>query len=570
MYLTYCAYIALIICLMGSLWRICRWFTVCIGPEASATSPGRRFVTACRAVLGALSGPKLLRIAGTLTADVLLQRQIARQSPLRWLMHMGLLYSVLTLVLVHALDDLIMVHMVGDYASTLNPYMVLRNLSALLLLVGVAIAFIRRKKIAVLKRFSNRTDRLALGLLALILLSGIALEAVQIISAPIFGEMVTDYMGDADPETAAALQAYWAAHYDVVFESQPADDAATLYRGGVLHKEYCAECHSRPGSAFVAYPVAQMLKPLSDLLAQARIDIWLWQFHYLVSCLTLAYLPFGKLFHLLSVPVSLAVQSVGAARDNTPDNLPARRAIGLDACTHCGVCSRHCSVAPVMAVIDNPTILPSEKTGAVAAMATDRMTSAQLWKLAQGSDICTSCGRCTDLCPSGIDLQDLWQASQNDLDQRGYPPPHGWIRSHTAVEWVESLKQMESGNGAGAMQSLANGLGLADNPDTFWACVQCTTCTNVCPVVAASDNPRHDLDLTPQQIMNLMRLELKQMALGCRMVWDCVTCYKCQEHCPQGVPVADVLYELRNEACRRFTPEICPPDRRTLTDSIKA
>jgi heterodisulfide reductase subunit C len=382
--------------------------------------------------------------------------------------------------------------------------------------------------------------------------------------------MAVDYMGDEDPGATAALQAYWAAHYDVVFESQPADDAATLYRGSELHKAYCAECHSRPGTAFVAYPVAHMLKPLSDLLSQARIDIWLWQFHFLVSCLALAYLPFGKLFHLISVPVSLAVQSVSGDLESTPDNLPVRRALGLDACTHCGVCSRYCSVAPIMAVIDNPIILPSEKTGAIAAMATDRMTSAQHWKLAQGSDICTSCGRCTDVCPSGIDLQDLWQASQNDLARSGYPPPHEWIRNHTVAEWAESLKKIESGNGVSVRQSLESGLGLADNPDTFWACVQCTTCTNVCPVVAVSDNPRQDLDLTPQQVMNLMRLELKHMALGCRMVWDCVTCYKCQEHCPQGVPVADVLYELRNEACRRLNPETGSSNRRTLTDLMKA
>jgi heterodisulfide reductase subunit C/nitrate reductase gamma subunit len=515
-------------------------------------------------------GPKLLRIAGTLIADGLLQRQIVRQSPLRWLMHMGLLYGVLLLVIMHALDDLIMVRLVSDYASTLNPYMVLRNLSALLLLAGVVIAFARRKTIVVLKRFSNRSDRLTLVLLTLILLSGIALEAVQIISAPIFDEMVVDYMGEEDPQATAALQTYWAVHYDVAFKSQPADDAATLDRGSELHKEYCADCHSRPGSAFVAYPVAHMLKPMSDLLAQARVDLWLWQFHYLVSCLALAYLPFGKLFHLVSVPVSLAVQSVGATRDNTPDNLPARRAMGLDACTHCGVCSRHCSVAPIMAVIDNPTILPSEKIGAVAAMVTDRTTSAQRWQLAQGSDICTYCGRCTDVCPSGIDLQDLWQASQNDLARRGYLPPHGWIRSHSVVEWAESLRKVDRENGAGPRHSLESGLGLADNPDTFWACVQCTTCTNVCPVVAASDNPRQELDLTPQQVMNLMRLKLKHMALGCRMVWDCVTCYKCQEHCPQGVPVADILYELRNEACHRLTPETGPLNRRTPMDLMKA
>ena len=55
----------------------------------------------------------------------------------------------------------------------------------------------------------------------------------------------------------------------------------------------------------------------------------------------------------------------------------------------------------------------------------------------------------------------------------------------------------------------------------------------------------HALD---DQILNsLMRLELKEAALGSRMVWDCATCYQCQQHCPQGVPVTDLLYELRGK-----------------------
>ncbi|MEJ2037727.1 MAG: 4Fe-4S dicluster domain-containing protein, partial [Desulfosarcinaceae bacterium] len=154
-------------------------------------------------------------------------------------------------------------------------------------------------------------------------------------------------------------------------------------------------------------------------------------------------------------------------------------------------------------------------------------------------------------CPSRIDLQDLWKASSDDLVRQGYPAPHGWIRSRTAAQWAQSL---EKGTGPARNTSSPgrpNGH-LSDNADTFWACVQCTTCTNVCPVVALSEDPRRDLDLTPQQVMNLMRLRLKPLALGSRMVWDCVSCYKCQEHCPQGVRVADVLYELRNEACRRL------------------
>jgi heterodisulfide reductase subunit C len=30
------------------------------------------------------------------------------------------------------------------------------------------------------------------------------------------------------------------------------------------------------------------------------------------------------------------------------------------------------------------------------------------------------------------------------------------------------------------------------------------------------------------------------------MLWDCLTCYQCQEHCPQSVKVTDVLYCLKN------------------------
>ena len=67
---------------------------------------------------------------------------------------------------------------------------------------------------------------------------------------------------------------------------------------------------------------------------------------------------------------------------------------------------------------------------------------------------------------------------------------------------------------------------------------------------AASDNPAQDLDMTPQQVMNLMRLELKEAALGCRMVWDCVTCYKCQEHCPRAYrwPMSSMNCAMRRAA----------------------
>ena len=59
-------------------------------------------------------------------------------------------------------------------------------------------------------------------------------------------------------------------------------------------------------------------------------------------------------------------------------------------------------------------------------------------------------------------------------------------------------------------------------------------------------NPAEALDLMPHQIMHALGLGLKELVLGSRMVWDCLGCYLCQEHCPMGVKVTDVFYELKN------------------------
>ena len=87
--------------------------------------------------------------------------------------------------------------------------------------------------------------------------------------------------------------------------------------------------------------------------------------------------------------------------------------------------------------------------------------------------------------------------------------------------------------------------------ETFVHCFGCQTCTTVCPVVMNYENPQEVVGLLPHQIMNCLGLGLTEMATGSKMLWDCLTCYQCQEHCPQNVKVADILYELRNEACRR-------------------
>ncbi|MDM8538167.1 4Fe-4S dicluster domain-containing protein, partial [Desulfobacterales bacterium HSG17] len=281
--------------------------------------------------------------------------------------------------------------------------------------------------------------------------------------------------------------------------------------------------------------------PIAGFMDKFRIDIVLWYFH-IIACFTgLALIPFSKFFHIFSTPLNLTFGKTSLEPE-------IKLAMAMDSCTHCGMCSDNCSVAPIYQIIANPDILPSEKLASLKSVSSRlHKPKAYMNRLAQGSFICTECGKCTDICPSKINLQYLWQESKKELIRQGYNEPHVQMQAKKASEWEKVLQKPE--------QSPENSqfhLNLTDRPETFWDCVQCTICTNVCPVVAASDDPESDLDLTPQQIMNFMRLQMKDMALGARMVWDCTTCYMCQEQCPQGVRVADVLYELRNIACERL------------------
>ena len=85
---------------------------------------------------------------------------------------------------------------------------------------------------------------------------------------------------------------------------------------------------------------------------------------------------------------------------------------------------------------------------------------------------------------------------------------------------------------------------------TFSHCFSCQSCTTVCPVVGNYDHPEQELGLLPHQIMGCLGLGLAQMAAGAKMIWDCLTCYKCQENCPQEVEVCDLLFDLKNVAAK--------------------
>lgn len=542
-------YLSLAVFFLGLLWRILGWLRARIGVENQSISPATGLIVTLKACLRTLLSRRFLAVAAALITDILLQIPLLKVGFFRWLAHMCMFYGFLLLVLMHALDETITAAIFPDYAATLNPFLFLRNLFGALVIFGIAIAIISRIYRGRKFQATCAGDRVAIAILAIVLFSGFLLESVKIFSEPVFDRMVADYMGTEDDESIASLKAYWSRDFHVVFSDPPGSD--DIETGRNLHVENCAACHSRPEAAFLSLGLSRILQPLSLWLNQASADIWLWYIHFGASFIALALLPFTKFFHLITVPLSLMV------RAGTPSALPsseqtsmARLALGMDACTHCGVCSEHCSVAPIHRVIPNHNILPSEKMAGVKKLAHGRQQDdLALEALSEGSFICTECYRCTQLCPSGISLQSLWQASKQTLSEKEFPAPHGWVRQLTADQWADRLAQVGTDMPFSAV--FARHRHVSESPETFSACIQCSICTNICPVVSTGDGLAPP-EVTPQQVMNLLRLNLKDLALGSRMVWDCVTCYLCQEHCPQGIRVTDILYDLRNIASLRL------------------
>jgi heterodisulfide reductase subunit C len=69
------------------------------------------------------------------------------------------------------------------------------------------------------------------------------------------------------------------------------------------------------------------------------------------------------------------------------------------------------------------------------------------------------------------------------------------------------------------------------------------------------------------EVMRMLLFGLKEV-LQTDMVWLCTTCYMCQERCPQGIDITDILFGLKNMA---FKDGIAPPGymaaRKSLYDT---
>ena len=564
-------YSSLIIFLLGLIYKASTWFTRNLGDSGQNYTAAQRVASAARGLAGIVFSARLFSGLKALVIDVMLQARVFQEDVWRWLAHMLIFYGFMLLLMMHALESQVSEALFTDYYSTVNPFFFLRDLFGLMVLVGVGMAVFRRfiKKPPRLR--TSPRDHYAILILAVIMFSGIGLIGLKITSYTEFMIMVEDYAGLDDEEEIQALEAVWVKDFGVVSPNlEPPFDEDLLEAGLEVHESNCLDCHAPAQWAFTGYAAAGLIKPIALWLDQIGGVTILWYIHIIACFAGLAYLPFSKMFHIFCTPLSLIANRVMDPARSDPANVLTRQIMELDACTHCGSCSLNCSAGMIHEAIGNELILPSEKMAFLKKLAAGKpLEPSQMRAIQEGVYLCTSCDRCTVRCPSGIRLKELWQTVREGLITEGPPAtavltPFSFVRglviqpqrpadeyglplarARQAVAGQPEAMITEDGTIAlNAAPSSAMPAALKDN--TFSRCFSCQSCTSVCPVVANYDQPEEILGLLPHQIMCCLGLGLTEMAGNAGMIWDCLTCYQCQENCPQQVEVCDLLYGLKN------------------------
>lgn len=481
-------FISLTAFIAGMIYRVSAWFRHRVEFESAShdkTDSGR-ISSAASGIFSTIFSSKFPALIQSLAKDVLVQMRILKEDKRRWAMHILIFSGFTFLFIFHALDRVIVTPIFDRFYLAINPFLII---AGLMVLWGIAIAVYRRYFLNIPGLKTRSGDLTALILLAVIILTGLAMELLK-------------------------LSSY---HYYTK----------------------------------------------------------IWYLHILACFVGLAWIPFGKMIHMFTTPLSLLSNAVMDEKSN-PANVMTRQMMELSACMSCGTCSNRCSVAMAYHAIGNPTILPSERIRFLRDYFSDKSLSHEgLCAIQQGIYLCTNCDRCTVVCPAGINLRELWFRVREEMIRKNQAPlllltpfshfrglnseklhPDSYDRPLESVksELTRDLKIMNQPEYTIELPAQRpSKKALHDLPEeaaNYAFCFSCENCSTVCPVVGNYEEPQEHIDMMPHQIMRSLGLGIQELATGSRMLWYCLTCYQCQEHCPQGVKVTDLLYALKNRVAK--------------------
>ena len=560
--------LSILVCLSGIAFRLFFWFSKGTHPPEAFVSASSRLSAAAASVFSSFFSGRIATLIRAFFTDILFQKRLLSASMRRWLAHSLIFFGFILLLIMHGLgnsmSEIIFDAGYEDFAA-MQPYLSLRNLFGLMVLAGLALAIFRRVTDSPKRVRSYPSDWAAIAFVGMIIITGMLLESSRISSYSYYKSEMVEVYGDlADEDEERALETYWAAEHGLVSPNAVKPyDPELVEQGREISENSCAACHAPSSGAFISFSLAKIIGPA--VAGGATFFFWL----HIITCLAfLAWLPFSKMFHLISVPVSLLTNAIAGFKEKSagPEQLLNRQMVGLSACTHCGTCSELCSSLMFYESFQNDFILPSEKVQLLKKVAAGQtVDTATLSNLQKGLYICTSCDRCSTVCPSGINLRELFTTSRYSLLSQGAPEPtllshfsfplalaQTFVDDHLkALKKVEQLFK-ESFKKLSDMTTLTLAKPAQIGNSSYLSCYSCQRCTNICPVVKLYDDPIDKLDLLPHQIIFSLGIGNREIAEGSRMIWSCSTCYLCQEHCPNQVELTDIFYGLKNAAVNKI------------------
>ena len=67
-------------------------------------------------------------------------------------------------------------------------------------------------------------------------------------------------------------------------------------------------------------------------------------------------------------------------------------------------------------------------------------------------------------------------------------------------------------------------------------CMQCATCTGMCPM-------SQEMDYSPRKVMHMAQFGLTSKLATINTYWKCASCHACSVKCPRGIDIAKVMYQ---------------------------
>ncbi|MDA8138459.1 MAG: 4Fe-4S dicluster domain-containing protein [Desulfobacteraceae bacterium] len=80
-------------------------------------------------------------------------------------------------------------------------------------------------------------------------------------------------------------------------------------------------------------------------------------------------------------------------------------------------------------------------------------------------------------------------------------------------------------------------------------CLTCAMCSGACPVAGVDD-------FDPRKIVRLISMGMTDAAADSRWPWICTMCGKCEQICPMGIEIPDIIRRLRAMRARDKVPGI--------------